>query len=83
MEPTNERKYGCSSFVKKEEIVENRKGACGSTKAKLNGMIRWMQETGPVLQEFVGAPIKKYSLGKGKEPMEQRRFRPLDDSNED
>ncbi|MBA0785689.1 hypothetical protein Gotri_026284 [Gossypium trilobum] len=49
--------------LKKKEQLRTRKGARGSTKVKLDGMIRWMQETRPVLQEFViinGLPEPNY-----------------------
>ncbi|MBA0789245.1 hypothetical protein Gotri_027242 [Gossypium trilobum] len=41
-----------SALLKKKEQLRTRKGACGSIEVKLEDMIKWMQETRHVLQEF-------------------------------
>ncbi|MBA0817764.1 hypothetical protein Gohar_028120, partial [Gossypium harknessii] len=38
--------------LKRKEQAKARQGTSTSTEEKLDGMIRWMQETSPVLQEF-------------------------------
>lgn len=38
--------------LKQKDQSKDRKGAHGNIEAKLDKMLRWIQETGPALQEF-------------------------------
>lgn len=46
------KKMDIPASIKQKDHPKVRKGAHGDIYVKLDRMIRWMQETGPVLQEF-------------------------------